>query len=190
MSMVIRITLTAVATALASAGCATESDAFRRMSAEDHEKVAGNPSALQPPGTTVEDHLSAARRLHAIEQSACVDVPASARDEGPLVRRDVAGVRTLQDRPNEKTMLQPAGVAVYLRATPGMTEEWLGRILECHLAHHGVVGERMTDHASPLFVEDTRIALSSTGDGFRIAITSRNVSTAREIIERAQTLVQ
>jgi hypothetical protein len=174
---------------LASAGCATQSDAFRRMTAEDHERAANLPD---PPGDpTPSDHLAIARELREREQSACADVPEAERDRGPLSRRDrIAAVEPLSERAYPKEMPQPAGVAVYLRASPGVTEQWLGRVIECHLAHHAVVGDRMPDPVSPLFVDDARVALSSTGDGFRIAITARDVTTARAIIERARALVE
>lgn len=173
---------------LGAQGCATESSAFRHMSAETHEQAANVPSS--DVGASASDHLAAARRLRDMEQAACVDVPEADRDQGPFARRDrIMGLQPLSERPYPKQMLQPAGVAVYLRATPGLTEQWLGRVLECHMAHHAVVGDRIASR-SPLFVDDVRVAMSSTGDGFRIAITTRDPAAAREVIERARTLAE
>jgi len=171
-------------------GCATQADQFRRMSAEDHERAAGSPSADESRAAA-DDHLGAARRLREMEQAACAEVSDADRDQGPFAHRDrITGVELLRDRPYPKEMLQPAGVAIYMRASAGLTEQWLGRVLECHLAHHAVVGDRIAGRPSPLLVDDARVSLSSTVDGFRIAITARDVSAAREIIERTHALVE
>lgn len=181
----------AIAT-FASLGCATQSDQFRRLSAEDHERAASSPAAASgDTGATAAEHLAAARRLREAERAACADVSDSDRDRGPFARPDrITDVEVLRDRPYPKEMLQPAGAAIYVRASAGLTEEWMARVLECHLAHHAVVGDRMIGRPSPLFVDDARVSLSSTGDGFRIAITTHDVSAAREIIERARGLVE
>ncbi|HLK35799.1 MAG TPA: hypothetical protein VKU41_03530, partial [Polyangiaceae bacterium] len=124
-----------VVIASASQACATQGDAFRHMSAEAHEQVANQATSGGDLGATPNDHLMAAARLRAAELSACAGVPESDRDEGPLARRNqIEDVETLHDRIHTKAMLQPSGVAVYLRATPGLTEQWLGRVLLCHLA--------------------------------------------------------
>ena len=188
------LVLASLAVGLANAACATQSDGLRRMTAEDPERTAANESS--PPGgafgATTYTHWAAAERLREVEQATCAEVPESDRDQGPLAHRDqIAAIETLSVRPYPKEpILQPAGVAVYLRTAPGMTEESLGRVLECHLAHHAVVGDRVADRASPLFVDDARVALSATGAGFRIAITARNVAAARAIIERALALAE
>ncbi|GEM_PF-2103631 len=189
----VMLVLASLAVVLANAACATQSDGLRRMAAEDPERAAANESS--PPGAfgaTTYTHWAAAERLRDVEQATCAEVPEADRDQGPLAHRDqITGVETLSVRPHAKEpTLQPAGVAVYLRAAPGMTEASLGRVLECHLAHHAVVGDRVADRSSPLFVDDARVALSATGAGFRIAITARNVTAARAIIERALALAE
>jgi hypothetical protein len=52
------------------------------------------------------------------------------------------------------------------------------------------VGAQVADRDSPLFVDDARVALSTTQSGFRISITSRDVVAAREVIEKARALVE
>jgi hypothetical protein len=130
---------------------------------------------------------ASAAQAREIEASACSDVPAADRDLGPLGHRDrISGVEVLQDRPYPKQMLQPAGVAIYVRATPGMTEQWLSRVLECHMAHEATAMASTSDRHDPFLVEDARVALSPTSDGFRITITTKDVGAAREIIDRAR----
>jgi hypothetical protein len=173
----------------ASQACAAQADAFRYPSDVDHDVASGASPTNR--GDVANDSLAVTRRLRAMEQAACADVPEADRDQGPFAHREwITGFELLRDRPYPKEMLQPAGVAVYLRATPGMTEEWLGRVLECHLAYHAIVGDRPSHRSSPLLVDDIRVALSSTGDGFRIAITSRDIAAAREVIGRTHAIVE
>ena len=80
------------------------------------------------------------------------------------------------------------GVAVYFRAEPAMTQQWLGRLTECHLAHHAVVG-RLENDQCPLSFESAEVSLSSTPDGFRIAVTTRDPEVARSVIASGQELL-
>jgi len=181
--------LAVVAAAAVTQACATQSDALRTGATAATEQAANTSVDF---GATANDARAVARRLRAIEQSACADVSVIDRDQGPFAQRDrIASMQTLRDRRMATTqVLQPAGVAVYLRSAPGLTEQSLERVLQCHLAHHAVVGDQGFAKPSPLFVEDARIALSTTTDGFRVAITAREASAAREIIEKARMLVQ
>ena len=181
-------------------GCATESDVFRRMSAEDHEQAATSARSAPDSSSVANEHLLVARQLREAEQFACADVGPEDRDLGPFARKErIVAIEPLSARPWAKGMPQPSGIAVYVRATPGLTEQWLDRVIECHLAHHAVVGNRIPDRDSPLFVDDTtnsghigpvRVALSTYGEGFRIAITARDIDAAREVIERGRSLVE
>jgi hypothetical protein len=170
--------------ALGAGGCVSQSAELRGTSADAHDQAAGMTSLAQDPRAVV-------RRMREMEQAACEDVPDVERDRGPLSPRErIAGVELLRHRPRSTETLQLAGVAIYLRGAPGMTDESLGRVLECHLAHRAVVGDRVADKDSPLFVQDARVAVSSAAGGFRIAITARDLDSARQIIQRATALVE
>jgi hypothetical protein len=69
-----------------------------------------------------------------------------------------------------------------------MTEQWLGRVIECHLAHRATLGDAAADRASSPFADDTQVLVSSTPTSFRVAITSTDVDTARSVIARAERL--
>ncbi len=168
-------------------GCATtETAAFRQMSAADHDRVA---SAAPADPQTASEHLSAARQLRDAERLACADIPAADRDAGPFANKDrIENVQVLRDRTWAKGMMQPVGVAVYLRAEPGLTEQWLSRELECHLAHLAVVGRTAYDR-SPLAQYGTKVTVASTATGFRVTITSPDIDTARSVIARGESLV-
>ncbi|MCL2448253.1 MAG: hypothetical protein FWD17_04850 [Polyangiaceae bacterium] len=180
----------AIALALAGSACAGQSDAFHRVSPMDHERIAQSDRGPTTDATP-EATMLAAQRLRADEASACAEVPVEDRDLGPLASRSrIAGVEDLSEHVHPKELAQPVGAAIVVRATPGLTAEWLGRLISCHMAHHAVVGNGIADAASPLFVSDARIAVSSTGDGFRISITANDVDAARQIIERAHAMFQ
>jgi hypothetical protein len=123
------------------------------------------------------------------ERAACAEVPDQDRDQGPFARRDrIVGVEELREKTYPKAPPQPIGAAVYLRATPGVTEQWVGRVIDCHLAHRAVAGDRAVDRDSPLYVADTSVHVSSTPTAFRVAITSYDLDAARSVIEKANRL--
>jgi hypothetical protein len=174
----------AMAVTAAASGCATQSASFRQMSAADHDAAARatTDSAL------TEAHTEAARRLRDDERAACYGLTDADRDVGPFVRADsVTGVEVIRDRGVfPKGPLQPVGVAVYLRADSGMTQQWLGRVVACNVAHFAVVGQAA--RPSPLTVPDAEVTVSSTPVGFRLTIRSRDTDAARAVVERGREL--
>jgi hypothetical protein len=178
----------ALVVALASAttlGCGTQSASFRQMSAADHEAAARTST----DGSLAADHQEAAQQLRDQERSACSGVSDADRDLGPFARTEVVtGVEVVRDRGVfPKAAPVPVGVAVYLRAEPGVTEQFLGRAVACHLAHVAVVGPG--SRSSPLSVPGTKVSVSSTPVGFRVTVTSHDSDIARSIVERGHELV-
>jgi hypothetical protein len=176
-----------LAVALASAavaGCATQSAAFRQMSAADHDAAARTTT----DSTLAEEHVEAARRLRDDERAECYGVSDTDRDLGPFARTDgVTGVEVVRDHGVfPKGALQPVGVSVYLRAESGMTQQWLGRVVACHMAHVAVVGQET--RPSPLAVPNAEVTVSSTQVGFRVTITSKDGEAARNVVERGREL--
>jgi hypothetical protein len=174
---------------LALGGCAaTESRAFRAMTAAEHERAA--QKGADPSGASADEHLQAADRLRGAEQAACAEVPDAERDQGPFTRRDrIVALDEVRDRRFPKWPPQLFGVALTLRATPGMTEEWLGRLIQCHVAHYAVVGVASSPEPSPLLVSGAVIRVSSTGLGFRVSITSSDIDVAREVLNAGRAVV-
>jgi hypothetical protein len=175
----------ACAVSMAAAGCASESAAFRQMSAVDHESAA---RTAQNDATLAREHLDAAARLRADEQAACEGVPDADRLGDPFAQPGrVSDVAVVRDRgPFPKGPEQAVGVAVTLRAEPGLTEQWLGRVIACHRAYLAVVGP--TTRTSPLAVPDTHVAVSTTYGGFRVTVTSKDAVAARAVVGRGQML--
>lgn len=84
------------------------------------------------------------------------------------------------------------GAEVTFRAVPGMTAEWLQRLVDCHVARNGVIGYAQTTRAMPrcpLAVADVQTEVRSVGDGFTVAIRSDDRDTAEEILRRAKALI-
>ncbi len=98
------------------------------------------------------------------------------------------GFEEVRDRLYPKASPQLFGVNFTLRATPGVTEQWLSRVIGCHLAHYAVVGASSFPAPSPLLVPGARIQVSSTADGFRVTITSRDIDVAREVRDSGRSL--
>jgi hypothetical protein len=176
--------LTAAVACVASAGCASESTAFRQMTAVDHEAAAHATT----DSTLAQEHVEAAARLRDDERAACYGISDADRDLGPFAREAaVTGVEVVRDRGVfPKGPLEPVGVSVYVRADSGMTQQWLGRIVACHMAHVAVSGRET--RPSPLAVPRADVTVSSTQVGFRVTITSRDRDTARSVVDRGREL--
>ncbi|HZU84562.1 MAG TPA: hypothetical protein VE987_16650 [Polyangiaceae bacterium] len=173
----------AVTACVIAAGCA-QNQAFRGMSAAEHDRAA----AADP--SSASEHLAAAAELRRAEQVACAGVPESDREGGPFAHRDwITGVGVVRERLFPKAPEQVTGVNVYLRAAPGVTQQWVGRVIECHRAHGAVVGEQVAASGCPLSLDGAQVGLSSTFSGFRVSITSKDITVAREVIDRCQGLV-
>jgi hypothetical protein len=178
-----------LAAALACAGavgCGAQSTAFRAMSATDHEAAARTTT----DSSLAQEHVEAANRLRDEERTACYGVSDADRDSGPFAREaSVTGIEVVRDRGVfPKGPLQPVGVSVYLRAESGMTQQWLGRLVACHMAHVAVVGGD-TRH-SPLAVPNADVTVSSTQVGFRVTITSHDRDVARSVVDRGRELAE
>jgi hypothetical protein len=180
------IRIAGVVTAFAAVGCAaTDSVGFRHMTAADHEVAAR--SGQDATGATPAEHLAAAQALRAAETSACAEIPDAERDMGPFLHHErIVAVEEVDDRVFPKAPLRPFGIAVTIRATPGVTEQWLGRVIQCHVAHYEVVGT--TGTTSPLLTQGARIAVSSTSVGFKVSITTADSDKAQTIIEKGHAL--
>jgi hypothetical protein len=176
-----------ILTSVGVLGCAaTESEGFRRMAAVDHERAAA--SGADDLGATPAEHLEAARRLRGAERFACAEVPDRDRDEGLLAMRNrIVAIEAVRDKVFPKAPPQLVGVRIDVRATPGVTEQWIGRIIDCHVAHYAVVGAASAP-PSPLLVQGTEIRVSSTSDGFRVSVTSKYSDVAREVLNAGRAL--
>jgi hypothetical protein len=179
----VRIALCAGLACVAPA-CASQSSAFMHMTATEHEAAA---HSVSDPALAAQ-HEEAAQRLHNQEAALCYGISDADRERGPLANTsEVTSVQIVRDRGLfPKGPLVPVGVAVDLRAESGMTEQWLGRVVACHVAHVAVVGHDR--YPGPLEVPDAQANVSSTGVGFRVTITSRDSDVAKSLVTRGEQL--
>lgn len=138
------------------------------------------------------EHRAASAALRAAEQSACVGISEDDRDTSPFERlEDIASVDPLTERvgsskmPTERTV----GATITFRAVPGMTAEWLQRLVDCHLARSASLGHVVPEMPDcPLVPDGVQATVRSTGAGFAVVIRSDDAATAEEILARARRL--
>lgn len=134
------------------------------------------------------DHRAAAAALLDAEARACVGLTAGDRDLSPLELGEISGVRPIVERTGGKVPVTlTTGAVVTLRAAPGVTAEWLQRVVDCHVAHMTTLDvEEMP--SCPLVLRGAVARVSSTGNGFAITIRSGSSATAHDILARARRL--
>jgi hypothetical protein len=139
------------------------------------------------------DHRAASQALRDAEARSCAGLPDNDRDMSPFTHReDIANV-TPAYLPTGNGKLGPSevlsGAVVTFRAVPGLTAEWLQRVVECHIARNNALGNDMPDMAfCPLVPKGVTATVSSAGDGFSVRIESQDSRTAKEVLRRAQGL--
>lgn len=148
-------------------------------SAEEHRALAAQ-------------HRASSQALSNAEAQACAGLAEEDRDTSPFAHvADIASVSQLKEEyavgKNKET--REAGATVVFRAAPGLTEEWLQRIVNCHLARNAAVGHDMAEMPyCPLVPKGAQASVRSVGDGFAVDIRSEEPATAAEIWRRAQQL--
>lgn len=139
------------------------------------------------------DHRAASNALRTAETSSCAGIPDGDRDNSPLVSHatDIESVEPLfaETGSSKDKTNRPTGARVTIRAVPGLTPQYLQRLVECHVARNASMGFAMPEMAScPLSVKGASGVVESTGGAFRIDIKSTDVESANEIARRAQSL--
>jgi hypothetical protein len=151
-----------------------------KQDAEKHRKMAA-------------DHRAAAQALRDAEASSCAGIPDEDRDMSPFNHRaDIAEVKphVVDARVSRQTVKKTTGADIVFLAVPGMTAEWLQRIVDCHLARASAVGHDMPEMSyCPLVLKDVVAKVTSTGNGFAVEVSSENADTAKEILRRSEALV-
>jgi hypothetical protein len=132
--------------------------------------------------------------LRDTEARACAGLSEDDRDISPFEHReDVASVEpfyasTSSSKGGAQSRL--AGAIVTFRALPGMTAEWLQRVIDCHLERNAAIGHEAPDMPwCPLLPKGVTATVASTGAGFAVVIRSEDTDTANEILRRARTLI-
>jgi hypothetical protein len=153
-----------------------------KVDADKHRKMAS-------------DHRAAGQALRDAEARACAGIPDVDRDMSPFDHReDISGV-TPYNAPApgaagvKQQVTKLEGAVVTFRAVPGMTAEWLQRVVDCHVARNASMGFNMPEMATcPLSVKGAKAKVGSTGNGFAVTVESDDSGSAQEILRRAQAL--
>lgn len=148
--------------------------------AERHQKMAA-------------DHRQGSKALRDAEESACRGLAENDRNMSPFAHReDVAGVQELRRAPTSAKVGPPpsvVGASVTLRAVPGLTREYLERLVGCHTARNASMGFAMPEMSyCPLAVKGATASVESVTGGFRIDVKSDDPGAAQEIVRRAEAL--
>jgi hypothetical protein len=139
------------------------------------------------------DHRAAAQTLRDAETRSCGGVSEYDRDISPFYHRDdIADVQPSYKASARGKAGAPdvlLGATVTVRAVPGLTAEWLQKIVDCHVARNNVMGNDLPEmNYCPLNVKGITTKVTSAGSGFAVTIESPNGDTAKEILRRAQAL--
>jgi hypothetical protein len=104
---------------------------------------------------------------------------------------DIATVEPLTESSGtaEVPSKRTTGAVVTFRAVPGMTAQWLQRVVDCHLARNASLGHVVPEMPNcPLVPNGIQARVTSGKNGFVVAIQSDDPATAREILTRAERL--
>lgn len=135
------------------------------------------------------EHRAASQVLRDAESQACAGIPEMDRDMSPFDHsEDISSVEphteiNVTNIPPQRT----TGAVVTFRAVPGMTAEWLQRVVDCHLARNASLGNEVPEMPNcPLVPRGTEARVASVGNGFAVTIRSDDEASSREILARAQ----
>jgi hypothetical protein len=121
---------------------------------------------------------------------ACALVPEAEQDACPLQRTPVLGTRQLVKPLDPKgNLLAPAGAVVYVLASPGITPEWLGHLVECYQSRKVSEGNALQARETcPLAEPGASYSIAATQNGFAVAIRSAHTEAAKRIFDVSKRL--
>jgi len=137
-------------------------------------------------------HRAASAALVDAEARACVGLSEDDRDMSPFHHReDIESVSPLVEevKTGKGTTKKEVGATIVFRAVPGLTAEWLQRVVDCHLARAAAVGHDMPEMPyCPLVPKGAKAKVTSVGNGFAVNVSADDAATIAEIKKRAETL--
>lgn len=135
-------------------------------------------------------HRAASQKLIEAEAAACGGIADADRVQSPFSHREDIQRITLDDRQAERlTAKEPAGATVYFRAVPGLTQEWLQRIVDCHIARNASMGFNVPEMPyCPLAVQGVTARVNSAGNGFAVELRAQTREQIAELRRRVQAL--
>ena len=155
---------------------------------EEHERRAREHREM------AERHRAAAAALVQAEAKACTGIDELDRDMSPFAHReDTERAYQLQETTVDaqgRYQLVTVGAEVVFRPVPGLTVEWLQRLVDCHLARNAALGHDVPEmEYCPLVPKGVSATVTAAGDGFVVKIRGQDESAGQEILRRALALV-
>ena len=139
------------------------------------------------------DHRAASQALRDAEATACVGISEEDRDTSPFEHReDIASVEplTVGTTTGKTQYARTVGVRITFLARPGMTAQWLQRLVDCHLARNAALGHDVPEMPTcPLVPKGVTAKVTATDTGFAVAVQSDDTDTIAEIQRRARLLL-
>lgn len=134
-------------------------------------------------------HRAASQALRDAEARACRNVPEGDRDVSPFYHReDIVSAGPFSESLGLGGR-RVIGAEIVFAALPGMTAEWLQRVVDCHLARNAVLGDAAKEMPyCPLAVPHVKATVRSAGNGFAVDISSGDDKSVKEVIGRAERL--
>lgn len=134
-------------------------------------------------------HRRAAGALLEREAEVCAGVAEADRAHPPfLLPVAIDAVRpAMGERRLVKSFVKELrGAELTIRATAGLTKQWLAREVRCHLAWHDVVGRRAHEpFEDPFLVGTPMVSFDEVEMGFVIRIVGNDKAEGSEILRRA-----
>jgi hypothetical protein len=193
---------------------AKNEDAAAAGHAEDHDPNAAKKtttcpgkggcwtSISNPTGEHAEDaqrhrelaqkHRAASAALAEAEKNACAGLSDEDRDMSPFNHRE--DIQSISDyaetvKSGKGSTTKVVGSTVVFRAVPGLTAEWLQRVVDCHVARVAAVGHDMPEMPYCLLVPNgAKAKVVSAGNGFAVNVFADDAATIAEIKKRAEAL--
>ena len=153
---------------------------------EEHRREAQRLQAIAA------QHRAASQMLRDAEAHACAGIPQADRDISPFARReDIVSVEVLTETPVSRPTPRTEGAVVVFRAVPGLTSEWLQRLVDCHLARNAALGHDLSEMPyCPLVPKDVTAQVTPVRAGLAVTVRSDDPESALEIAHRAKELVR
>lgn len=137
-------------------------------------------------------HRAASTALASAEANACAGISDDDRDTSPFYHReDIQSVSPYSEnaKSGKGSVSKEVGATVVFRAVPGMTAEWLQRVVDCHIARAASMGHSMPEmDYCPLMVKGAKAKAVSAGNGFAVNVSADDNNTVQEIKKRASSL--
>jgi hypothetical protein len=125
--------------------------------------------------------------------SLCAGVPDAERSHPSVLQPpELEYVRQAmgEKRLIKTTIQELRGAELVVRAAPGLTRQWMARVLRCHIAYEDVTGLSLPEASlDPFRVDTAEVSFDETETGFLIRIRATNKSDGEEILARAQRLL-